>query len=90
MPDELHHATIASAFVSRAAREWNTYERVPYTDEAQCNADAAFWASDLSYGILDPARWPPHLIRQMNEAQQNYEDTHHGICALFPASCGAY
>jgi hypothetical protein len=87
---ELHHANIASAFIARAAREWNVYERTPYSDRATCLADAAFWARDIQINLLNSRRWPTGLPRQYLEAQRNYEATHNGICRLMPGACGAY
>jgi RHS repeat-associated protein len=88
---ERHHANIGSTYVSRAAREWNPIERVPYGDRGTCMSDARHWARDLERNILNPSRWPPGLVRAYNETQNLYEDTHHGVpCGLTPGRCGAY
>ncbi|MGN6187018.1 MAG: RHS repeat-associated core domain-containing protein [Thermoanaerobaculia bacterium] len=84
---EQKHAEIASPFISRVAREWNQYEQVPYVSNAQCLADADYWAKDLERGILDGRRWPKDLLRRYNDAQNDYESTHHGWCATPGLPC---
>jgi len=83
---ELCHGNIASAFVSRAAQAWNRYEQVAYPDRAACESAARFYAHDLEENITTGDRWPEELRRRYWNAQNDYEYTHHGWCAI-PGLC---
>lgn len=87
---EALHANIATAFVSRAAQEFRKYEQENYTSKEQCEGEAANYAKRLKDHILDPNGWSEKLKRDYMEAQQNYEDTHHGWCTFTPGLCAAY
>lgn len=82
------HATIAGPFIALAAKQWNQYEKEPFANQAECEMAADFWAEDLRRNILNPERWPKGLPQAYIEAQQNYEDTHHGFwCGWAKAPC---
>lgn len=92
---EIWHANIASAFIARAAQQWNVYEKKEYKQEATCEANANYYADDLAQNIVNGSRWPQPLLRDYNQSQRDYEDTHHGpgwlgTCDVFKGACGAY
>ncbi len=88
---ELLHANIASAFIASAAQYWNQYEKVEYTNKVSCKAAADYYASDLATNITNSNNWPDKLVKDYNQAQNDYEETHHGwACSFFSGSCGAY
>lgn len=83
---ELHHATIASAWVAKWAQQWNKHESIPYSDRDECLKAAWKAASDLQDHAND---W--YLDPTYRQTQQWFEDTHHGlVCTWFPEKCGAY
>lgn len=85
---EVWHATIASAFVAKAAQEYKKYEQKTYSDKSFCEAMAAFYAKSLKDYMMNPDGWPDPVKKGYNNAQQNYEDTHHGWpCGWVPGLC---
>ncbi|MGH9457103.1 MAG: hypothetical protein ACRD2J_05620 [Thermoanaerobaculia bacterium] len=77
--------------MSKAAQKFKEYEQIAYSSKAKCEEAAAFYAKYLKEYMTHRASWPDDLIKKYNQAQQDYEDTHHeGICGFVPSLCGAY
>jgi RHS repeat-associated protein len=87
---EQQHANIASAFIAKAAQEWNQYEKTTYHDESVCKGVAQFRATDLASHITDGSRWPSKLVRDFVDAENDYEKTHHGFwCGWMSVPCSS-
>ena len=78
---ERHHANIESAFVSRAAENYSTYEHQTFTSPIECDNLAHAYARDLERYVTDRYLWDDRLRRDFERAQSDYEGTHHGWCA---------
>ena len=83
---ELTHANIASAFVSKAAETYKKYEQVKYSSKELCESMAQFYAESLKHYITNPDLWDDKVKKDYLNAQNDYEQTHHGWCAI-PWAC---